>query len=813
MLRYFAVWLLLLVPFVLTAQQQAVISGTVTSPGKVPLEYATIGIKGTALARQSDAKGQYSLQVPAGKEITVVVRFLGYQEQEQTIVLRAGERRLLDFDLQADNRQLRSIDVQGRREANTREEVSMTKLDPKLIKELPSAFGDFNQILLTLPGVSSSNELSSTYSVRGGNYDENLIYVNGIEIYRPFLVTNAQQEGLSFVNPDLAGSLEFSSGGWQPKFGDKLSSVLNIQYKRPKAFAGSVTGSLTGGAMHLESASKNKKVSYLLGLRHKDGRYILNGLQVEGQYQPTFSDAQAYVHFDLSKKGQEPERTTLGVLASYAQNNFTTVPESRETTFGTRQAPLRLFVGYDGRELMDYQTYQIGLNLAQAFSTSFLSEIIVSGVYSREREFRDIEAGYRLCDVNTNRGANYGECLQQRGVGSQFDHARNTLLAQVLTFESRNKWQLGKRSNVVAGVKVGQERIEDRLSEYGFTDSADFVSPAYYLQTDLNLNTHRYNAYVQHTYEIDSLKTITYGVRASYWELNREFTFTPRVQYSFITRNDPNLSFKAAVGLYYQPPFYRELRNYEGTLNANLKAQRSVHAIAGSDYLFEAWGRDFKLTSEIYYKYLTNVVPYDLDNVRLRYHAENNATAYAAGFDVRVNGEFIKGAESWLSLGLMTTKENLQGDSTFVFDGEGNITGKKELGYIPRPTNQLVNIGVFFQDHLPDNPTIRMNLNLIYASGLPFGPPREPAYRNYFTGRSYKRVDIGFSKLIMLGDELVARKNVSLESLWIGLEFLNLIDARNRVSYSYVSDVNNLTYAVPNYLPGRRVNLRFIARF
>ncbi|TXK47658.1 TonB-dependent receptor [Pontibacter qinzhouensis] len=812
MLRFLAVWFVLLFPLGVAAQQ-ALVSGTITGPDNQPLEFATVGLKGTSIARQTDAKGYYSLQVPTGQEVTIVIRFLGYKEREQAIQLLPGERRTLNMALELDNRQLKGVDVQGRRDANSREEVSMTKLDPKLIKELPSAFGDFNQILLTLPGVTSSNELSSTYSVRGGNYDENLIYVNGIEIYRPFLVTNAQQEGLSFVNPDLAGSLEFSSGGWQPKFGDKLSSVLNIEYKRPTAFAGSVTGSLTGGALHLESASKNKKVSYLLGLRHKDGRYILSGLQVEGQYQPTFSDAQAYVHIDLTKEGQQRERTTLGVLASYAQNNFTIEPESRETTFGTRQAPLRLFVGYDGRELMDYQTYQIGLNLAHAFTTSFLSEFIVSGVYSQEREFRDIEAGYRLCDVNTNRGANYGECLQQRGVGSQFDHARNTLLAQVLTFESRNKWQLGRRSNVVAGVKVGQERIDDKLSEYGFTDSADFVSPAYYLNTSLNLNTLRYNAYLQHTYQIDSLKTLTYGIRASYWELNRELTITPRVQYSFITRRNPNLSFKGAVGLYYQPPFYRELRNYEGELNLELKAQRSIHAIAGSDYLFKAWGRDFKLTSEVYYKYLTNVIPYDLDNVRLRYLAENNAKAYAAGFDVRVNGEFIKGAESWLSLGLMTTKENLQGDSTFVFDNAGNITGKTPRGYIPRPTNQLVNIGVFFQDHLPDNPTIRMNLNLLYASGLPFGPPRDLAYRNFFKGRSYKRVDIGFSKLIMLGDELTARNQVSLESLWIGLEFLNLIDARNRVSYSYVSDVNNLTYAVPNYLPGRRVNLRFIARF
>ncbi|MDX5481780.1 MAG: TonB-dependent receptor [Hymenobacteraceae bacterium] len=811
MLKYLSVWLLILLPLGVSAQQ-AVVTGRVLSSDQQPLELATVGIKGTTKATQTDVQGAFELRVPSDQDLVLLVRYLGFKELERKLRLQPNQTLQLQLVLEPDPRQLGVVDVRGKNGDDTREQVSVTKLDPRLTRNLPSAFGDFNKLLVTLPGVTSNNELSSTYSVRGGNYDENLVYVNNIEIYRPFLITAAQQEGLSFVNPDLVSDIEFSSGGWQPRYGDKLSSVLNIQYKQPKEFAASVTGGLTGGSVHLESSSKDKRVSYLLGLRHKNGQYMLQGLQVDGEYRPNFSDAQAYVTFDLSKDTLQRGRTVLGVLASYAQNNFLVVPENRVTTFGTQQAPLRLYVAFDGQELMEYRTFQTGLNLSHRFTNDFSSELILSGVQSREREFRDLEAGYRLSDVGSNSN-NLGEAERTRGVGSQFDHARNTLLARFLTAEVRNSWSLSQRSNIQFGAKAGLERIEDKLSEYGFTDSADFVTPAYYLQTDLDLSTLRYNGYVQHTYELDSLKTITYGVRASYWDFNKELTLTPRLQYSFITRQNPDLSFKAAVGLYYQPPLYRELRNFEGELNPNIKAQRSLHAIVGSDYFFQAWGRDFKLTTEAYYKHMTRVIPYDIDNVRLRYYARNNAKAYAAGFDVRVNGEFIPGSESWLSLGLLQTKENLQGDSLTVYNSQGEVLGREDIGYIRRPTDQLLNLGVFFQDHLPDNPTIRMYLNLVYGSGLPFGPPRQPDYRNAFNGKSYKRVDIGFSKVIVLESELVERSKVSLESLWIGLEVLNLIDANNRVSYTYVQDVNGLTYAVPNFLTGRRLNLRFVAKF
>ncbi|MBC5773332.1 TonB-dependent receptor [Pontibacter sp. KCTC 32443] len=810
MLKYLSVWWILLLPLG-TLAQQGTIKGTVRTPDNKPLELATVGIKGTSIGKQTNPTGDFILQVPANQQLEVVVRYLGYKELIRKVEVATGETITLQLTLEPDPKQLNTVQVQGKRDSDTREQASTTTLDPRLTKNLPSAYGDFNKILVTLPGVSSNNELSSTYSVRGGNYDENLVYVNGIEIYRPFLVSNAQQEGLSFVNPDLVDNIEFSSGGWQPEYGDKLSSVLSIAYRRPTTFAATITGSLTGGAIHLENGSKNRKVSYLLGVRHKNGQYMLQSLQTDGEYKPKFSDAQAYVSLDLSKGAEQAGKTTLGILTSYANNDFLVIPESRVTTFGTRQVPLRLYVGFDGREKMNYNTYQAGVNLAHQFTSGYTSELILSGVESREREFRDIEAGYRICEMDNS--GNFEECQMVLGVGSEFNHARNALLARIFTAELRNTWQLNQRNQLQFGVKVGSEKIEDELDEYGFTDSADYVSQTYTLQSGFNQNTLRYNAYLQHSFDLDTLKTLTYGVRASYWDLNGEWLFSPRVQYSFITKHNPDLSFKAALGVYYQPPFYRELRNFEGTVNKELKAQKSVHAIVGSDYLFKAWNRDFKLTTELYYKHLTNVVPYDIDNVRLRYYALNNAKAYAAGLDVRVNGEFIKGAESWFSLGLLTTKEDVQGDSVNVYGAEGQETGRVEQGYIRRPSDQLVNIGVFFQDHLPDNPTIRMYLNLVYGSGLPFGPPRQPEFRSSFSGKSYKRIDIGFSKVLVMENDLLDKNRFALESLWIGLEVLNIIDANNRVSYTYVNDMNGITYAVPNYLTGRRLNVRFVAKF
>jgi hypothetical protein len=796
--------------------QRATLTGTVTLKEGQPLELASIALKGTTVGTQTDAEGNFTLNVPALEGFTVTVQYVGYKTQELRMRLASGEIRKLNFRLEPDVKMLGKVTIRGRRENDTRDEISIVKLDPRLSRTLPSAFNDFNKLLVTLPGVVSNNELSSTYSVRGGNYDENLVYVNGIEIYRPFLVTNGQQEGLSFVNPDMAGSVEFSSGGWQPKYGDKLSSVLDITYKQPQKFAASVSGGLTGGSGHFEAASKNKKITYLAGVRHKDARYLFHQLEVNGDYKPVFTDFQSYVTFNFTPDSvynpEIPAKTSLGVLTSFARNRYQVSPDNAETSFGTVNRVVRLRVFYDGQEKMEYETYQAGLNLKHQFSEWLSSELILSSVYSNEREFRETEAFYFFCDVNTRPGVGFNECMRSREVGSRFDHSRNRLRALISTLESRSIYRPNNRHTFRWSLKAGRENILDKLSEYNFIDSTDYVVHLNPLQTDIDLTSFRYQGYVQHTWQIDSLKALTYGVRASYWNFNKEFTFTPRVQYAFVSPKNENLSFKFATGLYFQPPFYRELRNFQGELNSNLKAQRSVHFIAGTEYRFKKWKRDFKMTAEAYYKLLTNVVPYDVDNVRLRYYALNNAKAYAAGFDVRVNGEFIKGAESWFSLGLLTTRENVEGDTKAIVDEDGNVTGQEEIGYIRRPSDQRITLGVFFQDHLPNNPTIKMYLNFVFGSGLAFSYPGISSGRGGLRGRSYVRPDIGFSKLLVLRDATESGKSL-VESLWVSFEVLNLVAASNLVGYNFVKDINGITYAVPNYLSARTLNLRFIARF
>jgi hypothetical protein len=814
----FVFFLFLIFAHVSVAQQQARLIGTVQNNEGQALEVATVSIKGSTTAIQTDAAGNFELQVQPGVNITVVVQYLSFKTLETRYKLAAGETRKVVLVLEPETKILKDITVRARNENDTRDQPSIMKIDPRLSRTLPSAFNDFNKLLVTLPGVVSNNELSSTYSVRGGNFDENLVYVNGMEIYRPFLVTTGQQEGLSFVNPDMAGNVEFSSGGWQPKFGDKLSSVLNINYKQPQEFAASLTGGLTGGSAHVEAASKNKKVTYLFGARHKDARYLFHKLEVNGDYKPVFSDFQSYITYNFSKDSvlnpNVPVKTTLGILTSFARNRYQLSPSTSETSFGTVNRVVRLKIFYDGKERMEYETYQAGLNLRHQFTDWLTSELIVSSVLSKEREFRDTEAFYRFCDVNTDPSSpGFNECVRSRDVGSRYDHSRNQLKALIITLENRNTYRFNNKHTAQWGLKVGRENIEDHLSEYNFIDSTDYVVNMNTLKTDIGLTSFRYQAYAQHTILIDSLKTLTYGVRASYWNFNQEFTFTPRIQYTLTSRRNPALTYKFATGLYYQPPFYRELRNNKGELNKDLKAQRSAHFIAGTEYHFQKWNRDFKLTAEAYYKYLTKVIPYDIDNVRLRYYALNNAKAYAAGFDVRVNGEFIKGAESWFSLGVMTTKEDIEGDKKDILDEDGNVISQEEIGYVRRPTDQRFTFGVFFQDHIPNNPTLKMYLNLVFGSGLAYSYPGVPSGRGALPGRSYLRPDIGFSKLITLRDASNSSSRNPLESLWISLEVLNLVAASNLVSYSFVQDINGAKYAVPNYLSARTVNLRFIARF
>ncbi|MBX0289654.1 carboxypeptidase-like regulatory domain-containing protein [Hymenobacter sp. HSC-4F20] len=813
------------------AQQPAarvVVSGTVRDAAGQPLEQVAVGVEGAPGGTTTDERGRFTLSVGrpvSGKAPVLVLRRLGYQTQR--IPLSSSEPRELTLTLAEDARSLGNVTVRGRTDvADTREQVSLLQLEPRTAKEIPSPFGDFSAVLKTLPGVASTNELTSTYSVRGGNYEENLVYVNGFEVYRPFLVTAAAQEGLSFINPDLVNRVEFSTGGWQPKFGDKLSSVLNVEYKRPTAFGASATASLVGGTAHVEAASPSRRVSYLAGVRYKNATYVFNSLQQQqGRYTPTFYDGQSLITVALGPK-DNVERTSLGIFNTVAHNDFRFNPESGESTFSTAAGQLsRLYIGYGGRERMQYDTYQGGLSLRHELRRNLQVELLGGLLYSREFEYRDVEAAYDIAEINRDPDSpDFGLDRNRRGLGSRFDHSRNTLTARIATLETRGTWTPGERSAVRWGLKVGRERIQDELNEYSFTDSADYVPEARRtrLVSSLGLASTRTQGYLQHTYQFDSLKTLTYGLRLNHWTVNQQLTFSPRVQYAFTSARNPRVSWKAAAGVYYQPPFYRELRYQsgapqaqQGELNLDLRAQRSLHVIVGNELRFTKWGRPFRFTGEAYYKYLTDVVPYDIDNVRLRYYARNNARAYAAGLDTRVSGEFIPGTESWFSLGVLTTRENLADDSISRYE-EGKLVGRDPKGYIRRPSDQRLNLGVFLQDNLPGNPSVKGYVNLVFGTGLPFSPPAEPELRGTSKlTRSYKRVDLGFTKVLTLRTavEEASGRAVQLKTLWASLEILNILAADNLAGYNYLQDLNGRTYAVPNFLSRRLVNLRVIARF
>jgi hypothetical protein len=780
--------------------QSATLKGKITDEKGEALYLATISVENENLTTFSNESGYFNLLVPAGKAIIVTIVYKSKISQIHTFKFKPGEVASLDVKLVPEIYELDAVTIKTDQSKENRREVSLIKIDPKLPKFLPSAFNDFNKILVTLPGVSANSELSSQYSVRGGNFDENLVYVNDIEIYRPQLVKSGQQEGLSFINPDLVSDIEFSAGGWQAKYGDKLSSVLAVKYKTPYRFKGSASLSLLGGSLHLENASKNERVSYVIGARQKSSQYLLNTLQTKGEYKPRFFDIQSYITFDFTKRKDSldlEKRTTLGVLSSYARNKYVVTPATRETSFGTFNEVIKLKVDFDGREILEYDTWQVGAKLSHKWNDKRKTDLIFSTLHTVEREDGDVEGAYSLCDIDTDpNSSQFNQCIFTRGSGTLFDHSRNKLEIDILSLSYRDYFEYKPTSKFQWGISGSEEIIQDQLSEYSFIDSLGYVTVTDYLNTSIDINSFRSQAYAQHSIEPDSIHSLTYGFRINYWSLNNQILFSPRIQYAWKPNWKDDILFKAAIGLYQQPPFYRELRNQQGVLNKNLKAQSSIHAILGSDLNFKAWDRDFKFTAEVYGKYLYNVIPYDVDNVRIRYYAQNNAKAYAAGMDFRVNGEFIKNAESWFSLGFLTTRENVEGD------------GK---GFIRRPTDQRINASIFFQDHIPNNPSLKAYVNLVFGSGLPFGPPNSISNRSAFSAPPYRRVDIGFSKLLTLADKEITKS--TFESLWISFEILNVLGVNNTISYLWITDINRNQYAVPNTLSTRFVNLRLVASF
>lgn len=815
--------------------QTATISGTVVDSLHKPLYGVSVSVFGKPIATTTDDKGKYLLSVPAGQSLKIVFSFTGLHGDSLNINLAPGEKKEVNKILRERVAMIREVTIEDKSLKST----NIMRLDPKSVSVIPTPNQSVEDLLKTLPGVSSANELSSTYSVRGGNYDENLVYVNDIEVYRPFLVRSGQQEGLSFINPDMVSSIGFSAGGFDAIYGDKMSSVLDIKYRKPKKFAGAASGSLLGESVELEGVSKNNKFSFIGGVRQKSNQYLLNTFETSGEYKPSFTDVQLLGTFDATKKLE------FEVFGNYSRNRYNLVPQNRETDFGTLNDAKRFTVFFEGQEIDRYDAFTGAASATYHPKENLKLKLIASGFTTSEEETFDILGQYYLDQLETDFGkTNFGNVAFNLGVGSFLNHARNKLDANVVSIE--HKGELVKQKTLIQwGVKVQHEQIDDKLNEWYYNDSSGFSIPSWrdsmnpqillndVVHSTVSISSNRYSGYIQNTWKLtDTTKIIlTTGVRANYWDLNQQLVISPRVSVTYKPKRKKSMSFRAAAGYYYQPPFYRELRNLDGDVNKNVRAQQSIHFVLGNDYTFLALGREFKLTTELFYKILDDLVPYKVDNLRLRYFGENSAKGYARGIDFRLFGEFVPGLESWASLSVLETREDISNDFYYNrYNANGDLiipgytsdqlavdSSRVEPGYIPRPADQRVNFGLFFQDYLPKAPTYKMQLSLLFGTGLPFGPPGKDRYKDVLRTPQYKRVDIGFSKQIVGEGVKHAPKSKFLrkfESIWISLEVFNLLQVSNVSSYIWITDISNARkYAVPNYLTKRQLNLRLNLKF
>ena len=782
------------------------------------IEGVNVSVIGSSVGTSTNKEGNYILDVLANTKQSIAFSFIGYKTQKFELpMLKKGQDYTLNIVLEPSQVNINDVNVEDEQIRNS----TFDKVDSKHISVLPTSNGGVEGIIKTLPGVSSSNELSSQYNVRGGNFDENLVYVNGIEVYRPFLTRSGQQEGLSFVNSDLVNSIQFSAGGFGAQFGDKMSSVLDIKYKKPTKFGGSATMSLLGANLHLEGTDKSKRFSYLIGARNKSTKYILNSLDTQGEYNPSFSDIQSYLSYTINDKW------SVSYLGNYSKNTYQHIPQNRVTRFGTISVPLEVRIFFEGQEIDEYETFFNAINTSWQPNVNTNLNFIVSTFKSYESETFDILGQYWLYELENDLGSeNFGEATFNRGVGTHLNHARNYLKASVYSLQHSGLYAKDDLE-FRWGIKTQSERIKDVLSEWTLIDSAGFSLPhpidyvadtlhtptsfdlENVLKTEASLDSYRHTAYMQLQQTIEKV-TLNAGIRGSYWDLNEEYLVSPRVSIAYRPLWDKDILFRLSSGVYYQSPFYRELRNLEGKLNIDVKAQKSTHFIIGSDYNFNIWQRPFKLITELYYKDLENLIPYEIENVRIRYYAENIASGYSKGIDIRLNGEFVKGMESWASLSIMKTSADIEND--FYKDENGTIN---EIGYYSRPADQRVNFSLFFQDYLPKNPSFKMHLSLVYGSGFPLLAPDTYKGEYDFRMPDYKRVDIGFS--VVLKKEREKNKKFNpfnfSKSAWISLEAFNLLDIDNTVSYLWIQDIGGTQFAVPNYLTSRQLNLKLHLSF
>ncbi len=831
----------LLLPFGLSAQETAVLKGKVSNEKGDPLPYANIKVEGGRTGTFTDQKGAFRLELKGGEKV-LVFSHAGYIPKKDTFRLKPGETYQAMITLKIMERV--GVEIREKRV----EDRTMMRIPKKDVQNVPTASGDFvAQTLSSQPGVAINNELSSSYSVRGGNFDENMIYVNDVRIFRPFLVRSGRQEGLNFVNGDMVSSILFSAGGFEPRYGDRMSSVLDIRYERPKEFHGSAEGGLLGGSVHLEGATEGYRFTAVGGIRYRQNSYLLNSLETQGQYNPDFTDAQAFLTYDLT------DRLELAFLGHYSRNRYRFLPSDRTTSFGTINTPLQLSVDFDGGERDLFETFT-GAFIGTYNPTPELElKGIVSSFRSDEAVTFDLNGSYRLDRIDNNLGSeDFGEVIQNRGIGTYHQHARNVLLSRIRSFS--HKGVLDRDNRVWEwGLTYRNETIRDRIKEWERVDSAGYslphprdslgyqdpsLQPDHALRlnrsvrSDIRMRNHRGSAYLQHTwsgsYNDSGSYDLTLGGRGHLWSRNMQPLFSPRGTFTinpgWFSPADSSagdrIRFRLASGVYYQTPIYNEIRDLNGNIHPNVRAQRSIHFVLGGDYAFKAWGRPFMFTTELYYKMLRDLNPYELDNVRIRYYANNKGKGYAAGLDMKINGEFIPGLESWASVSLMKTEAKIADDQYYAyFNAEGERVYKggnsqitdstlREPGYIPRPTDQRVNISLFFQDELPRWPSYKVHVKGIYGSGLPFGPPSFERRKDTLRMPAYRRVDIGFSKDLLHDDSKLKDKPFfrNFQSFVIKLSVFNLLDIRNTISHLWIRDVSGNRFAVPNNSTGRLIN-------
>ncbi|MBF4518851.1 TonB-dependent receptor [Flavobacterium sp. ANB] len=799
--------------------QNAHVKGIILDNENRPV--ADVNVSASGNISQTDSNGFFEIEVPSNKKTSLIFTHVSLKMMSLTVNLKPNEIFVFNPKMSNSAEQMGEVFVSSN---NKKRVQGITVIDTETIKKIPGANAGIENILKTLPGVNSNNELSTQYAVRGGNYDENLVYVNEIEVYRPFLIRSGQQEGLSFTNTDLVQNVDFSAGGFQAKFGDKLSSVLDITYRKPTQFGAALEASFLGGSIAVDAVSKNKKWSAVTGVRYRNNSLLVNSQDTQTNYTPTFVDVQTNINYDISEKWQ------MSFLGNISQNKYLYQPLTRETKFGTIDQPMALAVYYEGQEKDQYDTYFGALKTTYKASPSLTFKLISSLFHTKEKEHFDILAQYRLGNVNADGETDLDNVDFTTGIGSQLNHARNDLDALIANVEIKGfkEW---RDSQLEFGLKYTRESIRDRVVEWEMIDSAGFsINPPiialpqnnqpyepytgpllpYQDIRATNFNTiNRFSGYTQWNQktEIGSSQVwYNIGARFQSWSVSgaaiegkNQIVFSPRAQFALKPDWDMDMVFRLSGGLYHQPPFYRELRDLNGVVNPNVKAQESVHVVLSNDYTFKMWNRPFKWVTEVYYKSLSDVNTYSIDNVRIRYVANNNAKAYAQGLDFRLNGEFVPGTESWISFGYLKTEENYE-----------------NKGYIARPTDQRLKFAMLFQDYMPNIPSVKLYLNLVYNTGLPGGAPSysDPyLYQNRLN--DYRRADVGFAKVFVDSN---TRNNKTgwiknFQELSLGVEIFNLFNNQNAITNTWVRDVYSKNqYAIPNYMTSRVFNIKLNAR-